>query len=104
MTIRRRLTFWFAAVLIASLLVMSIGTFLEISEQMHYRHHQEADENAAGETGEMIFEAALPAVLLGLLGGWWLMRRALAPVSDLTDAVEKIHDRNLSEKLPRSGN
>jgi signal transduction histidine kinase len=104
MTIRKRLTFWFAAVLSASLLVMSIGTYIEIAEQLQLRHPHEPDENAAEETGEMIFEAGLPAVVLGLLGGWWLMRRALAPVADLTHAVEKISEQNLSERLPRSGN
>jgi len=46
----------------------------------------------------------VPAVLLGLLGGWWLMRRALSPLADLTQAVEKVHERNLSCPLPRSGN
>jgi signal transduction histidine kinase len=104
MTIRARLTLWFAVVLTASLLVMSIGTFLEISEQLQYSHRRSPDASAVDETSEMIFEAGLPAVLLGLLGGWWLMRRALAPVADLTQAVEKVHDRNLSERLPRSGN
>jgi signal transduction histidine kinase len=104
MTIRTRLTFWFAAVLTVSLLVMSVGTFIEISEQLRHAHRHSPDEHAVEETGEMIFEAGLPAVFLGLLGGWWLMRRALAPVADLTRAVEKIHERNLSERLPRSGN
>ncbi len=99
-----RLTLWFAAVLGASLLVMSLGTYLEISEQLRHAHRESADERAAKETSEMIVEAGVPAVLLGLLGGWWLVRRALAPVADLTRAVEKIHDRNLSETLPRSGN
>ena len=36
--------------------------------------------------------------LIALAGGWWLMRRALTPVAQLTLAAEKIHDRNLSEK------
>jgi signal transduction histidine kinase len=104
MTIRTRLTLWFAAVFTLSLLVMGVGTFIEISEQLHHAHRQSPEERAAKETGEMIMEAGLPAVLLGLLGGWWLMRRTLAPVAELTRAVEKIHERNLSERLPRSGN
>jgi signal transduction histidine kinase len=99
MTIRTRLTLWFAAVFTASLLVMGAGTFIEISEQMHHSHRESPDKHAAQETAEMIVEAGLPAVLLGLLGGWWLVRRALAPVAELTRAVEKIHDRNLSERL-----
>lgn len=104
MTIRTRMTFWFATVFTVSLLIMGVGTFIEISEQMRRVNGGSPAEGAAEETTEMIFEAGLPAVLLGLLGGWWLVRRALAPVADLTRAVEKIHDRNLSGRLPRSGN
>jgi signal transduction histidine kinase len=52
----------------------------------------------------MIFQVGLPAIILGLLGGWWLTRRALAPVTKLTDAVEKIHENNLGEKIPRTHN
>jgi signal transduction histidine kinase len=104
MTIRTRLTLWFAAVFTVSLLVMGIGTFIEISEQLRHAHRHSPQEGAAEETLEMIVEAGLPAVVLGLLGGWWLMRRTLAPVADLTRAVEKIHERNLSERIPRSGN
>ncbi len=46
----------------------------------------------------------MPAIALGLLGGWWITRKALAPVTALTKAVEKVHDGNLREQLPRTGN
>jgi signal transduction histidine kinase len=103
MTIRRRFTLWYAAVLIVSLLVMGIGTFIEISEQMRHNHRPSPAGGAVKETAEMVVEAGLPAVLLGLLAGGWLIRRALAPVANLTRAVEQIHDRNLSARLPLSG-
>ncbi|HEY5298900.1 MAG TPA: ATP-binding protein [Verrucomicrobiae bacterium] len=104
MTIRRRLTLWYAGILILSLLVMGIGTYQEISEQLRHSHRKEPSQHALDETGEMIFQVGLPAVVLGLLGGWWLTRRALAPVSKLTDTVEKIHEKNLGEKIPRTNN
>jgi signal transduction histidine kinase len=104
MKIRTRLTLWYAVVLIVSLLVIGLGTFHEISEQLHRSHRHEPDEHAFVETGELIFQVGLPAVLLGLLGGWWLTRRVLAPVAALTAAAEKIHAGNLAQKLPRSGN
>jgi signal transduction histidine kinase len=103
-TIRTRLTLWYATVLTVSLLVIGFGTYTEISEQLRHDHRRAPDEHAVAEAGEMIFQVGLPAVLLGLLGGWWLTRRALEPVAALTQAVEKIHDHNLSEPLPRSGN
>jgi signal transduction histidine kinase len=123
MTIRTRLTFWYAGILILSLLVMGIGTYQEIFEQLRHEHwrrpeeratndpggmevrheHRSPEDHALNETGEMVFRAGLPAIVLGLLGGWWLTRRALAPVARLTAAVEKIHEHNLNTPLPRSG-
>jgi len=104
MKIRTRLTWWYAGILMVSLLVMGLGTYREISEQQRRSQRREPAEHALDESGEMIFQVGLPAVALGLLGGWWLTRRALAPVTKLTDAVERIHDRNLGAKIPRTGN
>jgi signal transduction histidine kinase len=104
MTIRTRLTLWYAGILTASLLVIGFGTYREIDEQMRHDHRREPAERAISETSEMVFQVGLPAVLLGLLGGWWLTRRALAPVKNLTDAATKIHERNLRDPLPRTGN
>jgi heavy metal sensor kinase len=104
MTIRTRLTFWYAGVLTISLLVIGFGTYEEILERLQHEHRREPTEHALAETGEMIFEVGLPAILLGLLGGWWLTRRALAPMTQLSDAVNKIHESNLREPLPRTQN
>jgi len=104
MTIRTRLTLWYAGILTASLLLIGYGTYREIDEQLRHEHRREPVEHAISETSELVFQVGLPAVLLGLLGGWWLTRRALAPVKKLTDAATKIHERNLREPLPRTGN
>ena len=63
------------------MLVIGFGTYREIDEQLRHEHRRAPEERAIAETGEMVFQVALPAVLLGLLGGWWLTRRALAPVA-----------------------
>ena len=104
MTIRTRLTLWYAGILVASLVVIGFGTYQQIDEQLRRDHRREPTERAIGETSEMVFQAGVPAVLLGLLGGWWLTRRALAPVKKLTDAATKIHERNLRDPLPRTRN
>jgi len=104
MKIRTRLTLWYAAILILSLIVIGVGTYYQIHEQSQREQNRQPVENPTEETGEMIFQVGLPAVILGLLGGWWLTRRALAPVSKLTDAVEKIHEKNLGEKITRTKN
>ena len=104
MTIRTRLSLWYAGVLTASLLVIGVGTYRELDEQLRHNHRREAEEHAILETGELLFQVGLPAVLLGLAGGWWLTRRVLAPMAELTEAIKKIHECNLREPLPRTGN
>jgi signal transduction histidine kinase len=103
-TIRRRLTLWYASILIVSLVLFGAGTFREISEQLRVDRNRSPETHAFHETGEMIFQVGLPAVILGLLGGWLLTRRALNPLAKLTGTMEKIHDRNLREQLLRTGN
>jgi signal transduction histidine kinase len=99
------MTFWYAAILCASLLLISGGTFREIYEQMRSQHHPGGSErHALAETGEMVFQVGLPAIVLGLAGGWWLTRRALAPVAHIARAAELINEKNLSQPLPRSKN
>jgi len=52
----------------------------------------------------IVLGVGVPAVLLSVAGGWWLMRKALTPVATLTQAAERINERNLSEQLPRTRN
>ncbi|MGH7939472.1 MAG: sensor histidine kinase [Limisphaerales bacterium] len=104
MKIRTRLSLWYATILIVSLALIGAGTYQEIAEQMEYHQHRDVSAHAFDETSEMIFPIGLPAIVLGLLGGWWITRKALAPVTALTTAVERVHDGNLREQLPRTGN
>jgi signal transduction histidine kinase len=83
---------------------MGIGTYEQIAEQMEHEHRHHLWEHALDETSEMVLWVGLPAVVFGLLGGWWITRKAFAPVTALTEAVKKIHDGNLREQLKRSGN
>ena len=102
MKIRARLTVWYAAILILSLLVMGFGLYRELSEPA--RVHRHPQKHALNEAGEMVLQVGLPAMFLGLLGGWWITRKALAPMTALTEAVEQIHERNLNSPLARTGN
>jgi signal transduction histidine kinase len=104
MKIRTRLTLWYATILVVSLIVMGIGTYEQIVEQLQIEHRRHFWEYALDETSEMVLWVGVPAVVFGLLGGWWITRKALRPVTALTEAAEKIHDRNLREQLPRTHN
>ena len=112
MTIRTRLTVWYAGVMFISLLAMSLLVYHEFAPEPHPANvtknpTSQAEESDEGDLHEMLrilFWCGVPPALLALVGGWWLMRRALAPVTAITLAAEKIHDRNLHEQLPRTGN
>lgn len=104
MKIRTRLSLWYAAVLTVSLFIIGVGTYGELSERFRSEHSNQPVNRALEEVSELILQVGIPAVLLGLVGGWWLTRRALAPLARLTQAAERINERNLNTRLPRSGN
>jgi len=108
MTIRTRLTLWYAGILLLALLVTGWGAYRAMLGQSHRPQPDEAgpdspEHQALKETAEMMVVTGLPVVCLGLLGGWWLTRRALAPVAKLTQAMEKIQPQHLPEPPPRKG-
>ena len=137
MTIRTRLSLWYAAVTLASLSVMGV-----LSYQEFVVRHREPGSEAVGHLGAtgrdaqsaaqapgtvggagdggvaseghhhgpfadvlgILLRVGVPAMLVAVVGGWWLMHRALTPIQQLTRAVERTNERNLRERLPRSGN
>jgi heavy metal sensor kinase len=103
MSIRTRLTFWYAGILLVSLVVMAFVFHYEITEQQIARAAQAPPEPAWEEVGEILLYYGVPTAVLLLLGGWLLMRRSLAPVETLTRAAERIHSDNLRERLPGTG-
>ena len=106
MTIRARLTLWYAGVTFVSLLVMAGLTYEafapEPSSKSEEKNHD--DESDMQEVLRIVFWCGVPAMALALGGGWWLMRKALMPVSALTQAAGQINERNLGEQLPRTDN
>jgi signal transduction histidine kinase len=103
-TIRRRLTIWYGVVLAVSLLLFSGATYQEFVERSKRAHRANARDHALGEASEIVFRVGLPAIVLGMAGGWWLTRRALKPLAELTKAAKGVDERTLCRPLPRSGN
>ena len=108
MTIRTRLTLWYAVIFSVSLLVIGIAMYSELVVETRAKiaNHREAtvDDDAGVDITQIIFIYGGSAIVVGLLGGWWLTRRAFAPVAALTDAAGKINEGNLAQKLPCTGN
>jgi signal transduction histidine kinase len=112
MTIRTRLTLWYAVILFVSLTVTLALTYHELvgekpagaaQSKSIGEDHEEADEDF-GEVARITLWCGIPAAILGLGGGWWLTRKALGPVTALTEAATRIHDGNLHQQLSRTGN
>ncbi len=104
MTLRTRLSLWYAAVLSVSLLLIGVGAYRELAERFRRGKPEKAERHALAEAGELVAQEGIPALLLGFAGGWWLTRRALSPLAALTEAAEKVNERNLGEQLRRTGN
>ena len=112
MTIRTRLTLWFAGVLFVTLLAMGALSYYELvleprNQALHRKVPPKEDageENSLVDMLEIVAWCGVPALALALGGGWWMMRKALAPVTALTRAAERINEHNLRERLPRTGN
>ena len=109
MTIRTRLTLWYAAFMFVSLLAVGTLSYVNFVAGRHVTarddHPGKADEERDfGEVFRILLWCGVPAAFLALAGGWWLMRKGLAPVAALIKAAERINEHNLGGRLPRTGN
>ena len=104
MTIRTRLTLWYAGLSLLSLTALAWGLYFEtVLEPKAALAQGLPPDPAKVEISEILLLYTLPAALITVVGGWWLTRKLLAPVTRLTETVEKITLDNLSERLPQSG-
>ncbi|MBK7997380.1 MAG: HAMP domain-containing histidine kinase [Verrucomicrobia bacterium] len=104
MTIRTRLTLWYSGMLLASLLLMGVVLYYELVYEHRAEVPPEQRERAPKQMADILFLYGAPTLVLLLVGGWFLMRRTLAPVIALSEAAERVHSENLRERLPRPGN
>lgn len=108
MTLRSRILLYYSATLSVSLVIVGFWTWFEFDEQLQRVMAGGKEEvlrhSAVEETAEILIFGGLPAILLGIVGGIFLMRRALRPIGDLTQQLEKTDVSNLSEQVSRSGN
>jgi len=108
MTLRRRILLCYSVTLGVALLIIGFWSWFEFEEQYNVvmRGGIEAvkKENPLVESLEIIFLGGLPSTLLGIFIGTLMIRRALRPIEDLTEVLEKTDTSNLSDAVPRSGN
>jgi signal transduction histidine kinase len=106
MTIRTRLTLWYASAFFASALVIGGVAYNELVVEKRRAPASEADppEEEVSDLLQIGLWFGLPAAVLGLAGGWLLTRKALTPLAALSQAAGRVNEYHLRETLPRSGN
>ena len=100
MTIRTRLTLWYAGMLFGSLLLL--GGLLHHELVVEYERGL-AQETPPEKIADVLLFYWLPTVLVLVLGGSWFMRRALRPIEALAAGAERVHTGNLTERIPLTG-
>lgn len=103
MTIRARLTFWYSGMLLVSLVLMTGVLYYELVYERRVEQPWQR-EHPPKQMTDILFMYGVPTLVLLLGGGWFLMRRTLAPVAAVTEAAERVHSGNLSERLPQTHN
>jgi len=102
MTLRRRLTLWYGGVLVTCVLLAAWPSYEELILEAA-EHTTPEGSTPAAEFGEVMGDIALvciPPMLLGLIIGWWLTKRALRPLDQVVAAAEQLTERTLGERLP----
>ncbi len=101
MTLRRRLTLWYGAVLVACVLLAAWPSYKElILEAPEHPAPEYKPWEEFGEVMEDIATICLPPMLLGLVIGWWMTSRALRPLNQVIATAERLTEQTLGERLP----
>lgn len=105
MTIRARLTLWYTGILLVSLVLMTGVIYYEfVVERAQSQAEGKPPDTVRHEIFEVILYYGVPTGILTIIGGWLLLRKALAPLNQLAVAAEQLQVHNLQQELPRTGN
>lgn len=100
MKIRTRLTLWYAGMLLGSFLLMAAVLHYELVGEFERGRPRESPRE---KIEDILIFYGLPTLVLLVLGGSWLIRRALLPVERLAEGAERVHAGNLAARVPRTG-
>ena len=101
MSIRARLTAWYLGISLASFAFLGCGLYFElVVERDADRRAGRPSDSVRQEIFDILTLYGLPVILITIVGGWWLTRSTLAPVTELIGTAEKITLHNLSARLP----
>src|SRR5581483_2302422 len=114
MTIRARLSLWYSTVMFVAMMAVGIFLYHELiveprravrpQGEPHLGSIATESEGVFEDVGDVILWCCLPALVLAVAGGWWLMQKSLEPVASLAQIASNITARNLKARLPRTHN
>ncbi len=108
MTLHSRILIFYTATLGVALVIITFWSWFEFHEQREIVLNEGVEamkkESPLWETLEITLIGGLPALLISIIGGHLLMRRALRPIAELTEELEKTDITNLQQPVSRSGN
>lgn len=108
MTLHRRILTFYTSTLLMALAVITFWSWFEFNEQREVVRHgglkAAEEESPLLETLEITLIGGIPALLIAVIGGHLLMRRALHPIEELTQELEETNITTLERPVSRSGN
>lgn len=108
MILRCRIMTFYTVMLAGALLIITGWSWFEFEEQREIVREEGVPgvmkESPVVEALEVFLVGGLPALIIALVGGHFLMQHALRPITVLTEELEKTDVSNLTTPVPRSGN
>ena len=106
MKLRTQLMLWYVVILLVGMGLIGGWAYYElvVENPGMTRIRVREGHSLLEEFAEVMLFGGLPALGLALVGGWFLMRRALSPITTLTRALERVEADNLHRRMERSGN
>jgi signal transduction histidine kinase len=103
MRLRQRLALHYGVVVAIAILLLAGLSYHEFRTEERLRAAlppERKSEAAWGDTTEIVVYSLIPIILVG---GWWITRRSLQPLSAFAQTVERIDVESLQEPIPRTG-
>lgn len=103
MTLRTRLTCGYSAIAIVCMILLGVLAHHQFWTEVEM-HQWLGPKGLPNDRWSGTIASSVYSLVPAVLGaGWLLMRRILEPILRLTEAVGRIHTRNLNEPLPCTG-
>jgi len=104
MTLRQRVALHYGMGLLVDLSLVIGLTYHEVATERRLRKLL-GDANESEVQQRKLFDLLVFSIVpIVLIGGWWVTRRSLRPLSALAESVERIQPHEPLEPLPRSHN